>query len=689
MVTSLGHQPEGQSQAHEGRALRRVVEALETKGYRRSGRLWSCPAHDDRNPSLSVDYRDGKVLLHCFAGCEVTQILAKLGLELSDLFDAPPGDKSLARTRRPSGNRKPNGHSKPRPVAFYLYVDRHGKPLARKVRYEPGFGEREKSFSWEHPLPGGNRWAKPDQGQGNPKVLYNLPAILEAETIVWCEGEKAVDRATPALPIGWAATCHPAWAQDLREPWIVDPLRAKRVLFVQDRDDTGRKRARQVVDQLGELLAGLRVVQSKTTSEGDDLFDHLEAGHDIQKLDPVPVELSPSVLLRQRFSPQAMGVADLIALPPSPREWLFEELLARKQSGLVVGEGGVGKGFAMLHMALALATGEPFGPFSAQAPAGVMLVSREDDRSELHRRLYAAIQARWGIPPGGLNPSARGLIEQNLFLVDLFGLPDAVLGDELVAVISESAKGIPNLGLIVLDPLGKLLPKDADSINSQEGAGAIHARVDQLVQATGSTILLVHHVNKDAIRQGTTLGAEASTGSRMLVDLARTVMNLAPLGSVQARELHGIDCCETSSFVQVKISKANYSARSAAPFILKRGEGGALLHVAVRPKAEVLEDRVFRQLLSFKRWAYRDEWDERCKEREGVNRDHSRRARRALIEAKKVVARPAGKVRRGKPKSLFAPAEHLRPADWAPHPADGPNPEMCEQRVFEAERSGG
>jgi hypothetical protein len=162
---------------------------------------------------------------------------------------------------------------------------------------------------------------------------------------------------------------------------------------------------------------------------------------------------------------------------------------------------------------------------------------------------------------------------------------------------------------------------------------------------------------------------------------------------VQARELHGIECCETSSFVQVKISKANYSSRSAAPFILKRGEGGALVHVAVRPKAEVLEDRAFRQLLSFERWAYRDEWDERCREHEGVKRDHSRRARRALIKAGKVVERPEGRVRRGKAKSLFAPAEHLRPADWAPHPADGPSPEetnrsIREGHAFETERSG-
>lgn len=45
-----------------------------------------CPAHDDSTPSLSI--RDGErgVLLKCWAGCELTAITGKLGLEVKDLF---------------------------------------------------------------------------------------------------------------------------------------------------------------------------------------------------------------------------------------------------------------------------------------------------------------------------------------------------------------------------------------------------------------------------------------------------------------------------------------------------------------------------------------------------------------------------------------------------------------------------
>jgi hypothetical protein len=40
-----------------------------------------CPAHDDRDPSLSIrEEVNGKVLIHCFAGCSADSVLSALGL---------------------------------------------------------------------------------------------------------------------------------------------------------------------------------------------------------------------------------------------------------------------------------------------------------------------------------------------------------------------------------------------------------------------------------------------------------------------------------------------------------------------------------------------------------------------------------------------------------------------------------
>lgn len=55
-----------------------IAEAL---GGRRSGAGWMalCPAHPDRNPSLSISVgRDGRALVYCFAGCSQLDVIAAL-----------------------------------------------------------------------------------------------------------------------------------------------------------------------------------------------------------------------------------------------------------------------------------------------------------------------------------------------------------------------------------------------------------------------------------------------------------------------------------------------------------------------------------------------------------------------------------------------------------------------------------
>ena len=81
----------------------------------RRGEAWIalCPAHDDRNPSLSIrEGDDGRILLKCHAGCAAEAIVAALGLQMRDLF-AAPAQPSTAAQRSPdrvrpsaSGSRK-------------------------------------------------------------------------------------------------------------------------------------------------------------------------------------------------------------------------------------------------------------------------------------------------------------------------------------------------------------------------------------------------------------------------------------------------------------------------------------------------------------------------------------------------------------------------------------------------------
>jgi hypothetical protein len=79
-----------------------LVSSLEGVRSRGSGK-WSarCPAHADKSPSLSVkEGDDGRLLVHCFAGCRVDEIAGALGLRVADLFMDAPSTGEKRRTPR-------------------------------------------------------------------------------------------------------------------------------------------------------------------------------------------------------------------------------------------------------------------------------------------------------------------------------------------------------------------------------------------------------------------------------------------------------------------------------------------------------------------------------------------------------------------------------------------------------------
>lgn len=57
------------------------------------GYIACCSAHPDKTPSLSVEMKDGKILLHCFAGCSSLEIVESVGLTMSDLFSESLPDR--------------------------------------------------------------------------------------------------------------------------------------------------------------------------------------------------------------------------------------------------------------------------------------------------------------------------------------------------------------------------------------------------------------------------------------------------------------------------------------------------------------------------------------------------------------------------------------------------------------------
>src|SRR5262249_9169003 len=125
----------------------------------------NCPAHDDREPSLSIsEGNDGRGLLKCLAGCDTNNVLRALGMTLRDLF--------------PAIRRRQNSSE---PVAAYDYTDETGQLLYQVCRFEP------KIFRQRQP-DGNDGWIH--NTKNVRRVLYNLPAVIKSQTVGIVEGEK-------------------------------------------------------------------------------------------------------------------------------------------------------------------------------------------------------------------------------------------------------------------------------------------------------------------------------------------------------------------------------------------------------------------------------------------------------------------------------------------------------------------
>jgi hypothetical protein len=237
-------------------------------GVRKTGGGWQarCPAHEDRQASLSISTGDdGRLLLHCHAGCTVEAVVGKLGLTMRDLM--PSGN----------GSGKHAGSSKPEIVATYDYRDEQGDLLYQVVRYDP------KDFRQRKPKPGGG-W---EWKIGNVRrVLYRLPQLLAAvlTAIVFIvEGEKDVDN---LVKRGLVATCNAGGADSGKgEKWLRDFaqfFRGRRVAILPDKDGPGRKHAQWVLSTLQGTAAEIKVVE--LPGDGKDATDWLDAGGTVEEL---------------------------------------------------------------------------------------------------------------------------------------------------------------------------------------------------------------------------------------------------------------------------------------------------------------------------------------------------------------------------------------------------------------------
>lgn len=271
--------------------VKKVIEGLRSAGSEpvETGSGWQsrCPCHDDQKASLTVsEAEDGKVLLHCHAGCQTDTIVAELGLSISDLF-LPQSAAS-------------------EPIV-YRYRDKAGKVVLEKVRRErkrflqrrpDGEGGhlyqlqkgwyRRDGNSWKL-IPGAtDRDSQPEDGAkwfpATPKVLYRLPEIVEAvgagHPIFFVEGEKDAEN---LVKLGFEATTNPGGAGEAWRAAYGKHLRGAVVVFIPDQDEAGAELFERYALHVEKVAQELRRLDLPDGFK--DISDWIEAGHTREELE--------------------------------------------------------------------------------------------------------------------------------------------------------------------------------------------------------------------------------------------------------------------------------------------------------------------------------------------------------------------------------------------------------------------
>ena len=202
------------------------------EGVQESGGGWvaRCPAHGDDNPSLSIARgEDGRILIHCHAGCTAEQVVASLNLKMADLM---PANSKPSRTIKGRWGRW---------VCDYIYTDESGKVLYKSCRYVKDDGK--KTFIIKVPDPGAKfGWGVGLSKNNVERVPYKLPRVVAAaragKSIVIVEGEKDADNLERVCKC--AATCNVAgalkWGYKFPKDWGRWFEGARSVLVIADND---------------------------------------------------------------------------------------------------------------------------------------------------------------------------------------------------------------------------------------------------------------------------------------------------------------------------------------------------------------------------------------------------------------------------------------------------------------------
>lgn len=228
-----------------------------------------CPAHADKQASLTVTKGNKCTLFHCHAGCTLENILSAAGLDMQDTFyDDRPQRKSDWRSYVESREKR-------RVEATYNYVScNDGSYCFTKLRLEGKkilygkLANERFTYGIGHDTP-----------RKSYKAIYGSlqaiqRAIKEGKPIFIVEGEKDTNTMTEQ---GYTAFTYGGcsdWQTDFAEL-----VKGADVVILADNDQPGKQVANTILHDVQSVAKSAKVIIPMPGVPKADISDYFEAGH--------------------------------------------------------------------------------------------------------------------------------------------------------------------------------------------------------------------------------------------------------------------------------------------------------------------------------------------------------------------------------------------------------------------------
>jgi hypothetical protein len=253
-------------------------------------------------------------------------------------------------------------------------------------------------------------------------------------------------------------------------------------------------------------------------------------------------------------SPASLGVWDAgdddYIIPP--RAWLLGTIFCRRFLSSLLADGGVGKTALRIAQLVSLASGKSLTGERIFCRCKVLIVSLEDDRDELRRRVYAVMRHH-KITPDDVRGYLFLAAPKGLRLAEMVeGTPVAgVLQKLLTEEITDR-----NVDLVSLDPFIKSHGMEE---NNNGAIDFVCTLLAKMAIEHDIAIDLPHHTKKGSSTAG---DADRGRGASSMKDAARLVYTLTPMSEDEGK-LFALTEAERRSMIRLDGGKVNIAPPSS------------------------------------------------------------------------------------------------------------------------------